>query len=60
MMQCVLVLVGVPQNHLRRELEERGLDNNGDKQELANRLLDSLIAQVSVGNQLHAQIMAES
>jgi len=35
------------QAELQRQLEVRGLDKDGDKDELATRLLDNLIAQVS-------------
>lgn len=35
------------QTELQHQLEVRGLDKDGNKEELANRLLDTLIAQVS-------------
>lgn len=34
------------QAELQHQLEVRGLDKSGDKEQLANRLLESLIAQV--------------
>ena len=35
------------QTELQHQLEVRGLDKNGNKEELANRLLDNLINQVN-------------
>lgn len=34
------------QAELQQHLESRGLDKDGNKEELANRLLDNMIAQV--------------
>eukprot|EP00775_Hariotina_reticulata_P013858 gene13858-13980_t len=40
-------LTKLTKSDLRHELEVRGLDHHGDKQEMADRLLNSLIAQES-------------
>jgi hypothetical protein len=42
-----LCLTTYLQTELQHQLEARGLDKNGNQEELANRLLDTLIAQVS-------------
>lgn len=47
LLQTVSACPANTQDELQHQLEVRGLDMNGNKEELANRLLDNLIAQVS-------------
>lgn len=44
-----LMLLLLPQGELQRHVEVRGIDQAGNKEELANHLLDNLIAQVCGG-----------
>jgi hypothetical protein len=45
-----LLLTAYLQTELQHQLEVRGLDKDGNEEELANRLLDTLIAQVSTAS----------